>query len=76
VPSGTGENGASAGISSLEKADVAEPSERLLPWYVEPLAHDRPSLEAAVLRLAGGLQAQANRLEAASSALRGDAPKR
>jgi hypothetical protein len=43
---------------------------KLMRWYVEPLAYDQRSFNAAVLRLVDDLQAQVDRLEAELEALR------
>ena len=43
---------------------------KLLRWYVEPLAYDQRSFNAAALRLIDDLQEQVNRLEAEVVALR------
>jgi hypothetical protein len=39
-------------------------------WYVEPLAYDQRSFNAATLRLVDDLQQQVDRLEAELQALR------
>jgi hypothetical protein len=43
---------------------------KLMRWYVEPLAYDQRSFNAAALRLIDDLQEQVNRLEAELEALR------
>ena len=43
---------------------------KLMRWYVEPLAYDQRSFNAAALRLLDDLQAQVDRLEAEVEALR------
>jgi len=48
---------------------------KMMRWYVEPLAYDQRSFNAATLRLIDDLQAQVNRLEAENRALRGDRPR-
>jgi len=45
---------------------------KLMRWYVEPLAYDQRSFNAAALRLIDDLQEQVDRLEAEVTALRGD----
>src|SRR3990172_9178539 len=42
---------------------------KLMRWYVEPLAYDQRSFNAASLRLIDDLQAQADRLQAEVEAL-------
>jgi hypothetical protein len=44
---------------------------KLMRWYVEPLAYDQRSFNAAALRLIDDLQEQVDRLEAELAALRG-----
>ncbi len=46
---------------------------KLMRWYVEPLAYDQRSFNAAALRLIDDLQEQVDRLEAELAAARGDA---
>jgi hypothetical protein len=41
-------------------------------WYVEPLAYDQRSFNAATLRLIDDLQAQVDRLEAEVRTLRAE----
>ncbi len=43
---------------------------KLMRWYVEPLAYDQRSFNAASLRLIDDLQEQVDRLEAEVAALR------
>jgi hypothetical protein len=43
---------------------------KLMRWYVEPLAYDQRSFNAAALRLVDDLQEQVDRLEAELQALR------
>jgi len=43
---------------------------KLMRWYVEPLAYDQRSFNAAALRLIDDLQEQVDRLEAEVEALR------
>jgi hypothetical protein len=43
---------------------------KAMRWYVEPLAHDQRSFNAAALRLIDDLQEQVDRLEAEVTALR------
>jgi hypothetical protein len=45
---------------------------KLMRWYVEPLAYDQRSFNAAALRLIDDLQEQVDRLEAELAALRGE----
>jgi hypothetical protein len=45
---------------------------KLMRWYVEPLAYDQRSFNAAALRLIDDLQEQVDRLEAEVRARRGD----
>lgn len=44
---------------------------KLMRWYVEPLAYDQRSFNAAALRLIDDLQEQVDRLQAELTALRG-----
>ena len=48
---------------------------KMMRWYVEPLAYDQRSFNAAALRLIDDLQAQVDELEAENRALRGDRPR-
>ena len=45
---------------------------KLMRWYVEPLAYDQRSFNAASLRLVDDLQEQVDRLEAELEALRAE----
>jgi hypothetical protein len=45
---------------------------KMMRWYVEPLAYDQRSFNAAALRLLDDLQAQVDRLEAELQALRAE----
>ena len=45
---------------------------RLMRWYVEPLAYDQRSFNAAALRLVDDLQEQVDRLQAELAALRNE----
>jgi hypothetical protein len=45
---------------------------KMMRWYVEPLAYDQRSFNAAALRLLDDLQAQIDRLEAELQALRAE----
>ena len=45
---------------------------KLMRWYVEPLAYDQRSFNAAALRLIDDLQQQVDRLEAEVDALRSE----
>jgi hypothetical protein len=47
---------------------------KLMRWYVEPLAYDQRSFNAAVLRLLDDLQEQVDRLQAEVQQLRGQTP--
>ena len=47
---------------------------KLMRWYVEPLAYDQRSFNAAALRLLDDLQEQVSRLEAELEALRAERP--
>jgi hypothetical protein len=47
---------------------------KLMRWYVEPLAYDQRSFNAATLRLVDDLQEQVSRLEAEVEALRSGRP--
>ena len=47
---------------------------KLMRWYVEPLAYDQRSFNAASLRLIDDLQEQVSRLEAEVEALRAERP--
>jgi len=45
---------------------------KLMRWYVEPLAYDQRSFNAAVLRLVDDLQEQVDRMQAELDELRAD----
>jgi len=45
---------------------------KLMRWYIEPLAYDQRSFNAAVLRLVDDLQEQVDRLQAEVEALRAE----
>ena len=47
---------------------------KLMRWYVEPLAYDQRSFNAAALRLVDDLQDQVDRLEAEIETLRSELP--
>jgi hypothetical protein len=47
---------------------------KLMRWYVEPLAYDQRSFNAASLRLIDDLQGQVDRLQAETEALRAERP--
>jgi hypothetical protein len=47
---------------------------KLMRWYVEPLAYDQRSFNAASLRLVDDLQQQVDRLQAEVDALRAERP--
>jgi hypothetical protein len=49
---------------------------KLMRWYVEPLAYDQRSFNAAALRLIDDLQEQVDRLEAELAVLRAEAERR
>jgi hypothetical protein len=49
---------------------------KLMRWYVEPLAYDQRSFNAAALRLVDDLQEQVDRLEAELEKLRSGAERR
>ena len=48
---------------------------KLMRWYVEPVAYDQRSFNAAALRLVDDLQQQVDRLEAEVAALRDARPR-
>ena len=48
---------------------------KLMRWYVEPVAYDQRSFNAAALRLVDDLQQQVDRLEAEVAALRDAHPR-
>ncbi len=58
--------GVRGGIGTPVKAVLR----KAMRWYVEPLAHDQRSFNAAALRLIDDLQEQVDRLEAEVTALR------
>ena len=58
--------GVRGGIGTPVKAVLR----KLMRWYVEPLAYDQRSYNAALLRLVDDLQAQVDRLEGEVQALR------
>ena len=58
--------GVRGGIGTPVKAVLR----KLMRWYVEPLAYDQRSFNAAALRLIDDLQEQVDRLEAELEALR------
>ncbi len=58
--------GVRGGIGSPAKAVLR----KLMRWYVEPLAYDQRSFNAAALRLIDDLQEQVDRLQAEVSSLR------
>lgn len=49
---------------------------KLMRWYVEPLAYDQRSFNAATLRLIDDLQEQVDRLQAELDATRGEAERK
>jgi hypothetical protein len=49
---------------------------KLMRWYVEPLAYDQRSFNAATLRLIDDLQEQVDRLQAELAAARGEPESR
>lgn len=64
--------GVRGGIGTPVKAVLR----KMMRWYVEPLAYDQRSFNAAVLRLIDDLQEQVDRLQAEVQSLRGTAAKR
>jgi hypothetical protein len=58
--------GARGGVGHPVKAVLR----KMMRWYVEPLAYDQRSFNAAALRLIDDLQEQVERLEAEVEALR------
>jgi hypothetical protein len=60
--------GVRGGIGTPVKAVLR----KLMRWYVEPLAYDQRSFNAAALRLIDDLQEQVDRLEAELARSRGD----
>jgi hypothetical protein len=59
--------GVRGGIGTPVKAGLR----KMMRWYVEPLAYDQRSFNAAVLRVLDDLSEQVDRLEAELAALRG-----
>lgn len=64
--------GVRGGIGTPVKAVLR----KLMRWYVEPLAYDQRSFNAATLRLIDDLQEQVDRLEAELATARGHAEQR
>ena len=64
--------GLRGGIGTPAKAVLR----KLMRWYVEPLAYDQRSFNAASLRLIDDLDERLARIEAELEALRGEAAKR
>ena len=64
--------GVRGGVGTPAKAVLR----KLMRWYVEPLAYDQRSFNAAVLRLLDDLQEQVTALQAEVESLRGDAAQR
>lgn len=62
--------GVRAGLGTPVKAVLR----KLMRWYVEPLAYDQRSFNAASLRLVDDLQQQVDRLQAEVDALRAERP--
>jgi hypothetical protein len=62
--------GVRGGLGSPVKAVLR----KLMRWYVEPLAYDQRSFNAAVLRLLDDLQEQVDRLQADLNELRSRTP--
>ena len=60
--------GRRGGIATPVKAVLR----KLMRWYVEPLAYDQRSFNAATLRLVDDLQEQVDRLQAELAATRGE----
>jgi hypothetical protein len=60
--------GVRGGLGSPVKAILR----KLMRWYVEPLAYDQRSFNAAALRVLDDLQQQVDRLEAEVEALRAE----
>ena len=63
--------GVRGGIGTPVKAVLR----KLMRWYVEPLAYDQRSFNAATLRLIDDLQEQVDRLQAELAATRGEAER-
>ncbi len=64
--------GVRGGIGTPVKAVLR----KLMRWYVEPLAYDQRSFNAATLRLIDDLQEQVDRLQAELAAARGEAERK
>jgi hypothetical protein len=64
--------GVRGGIGTPVKAVLR----KLMRWYVEPLAYDQRSFNAATLRLIDDLQEQVDRLQAERDATRGEAERK
>ena len=64
--------GVRGGIGTPVKAVLR----KLMRWYVEPLAYDQRSFNAATLRLIDDLQEQVDRLQAELAATRGEAERK
>jgi hypothetical protein len=64
--------GVRGGIGTPVKAVLR----KLMRWYVEPLAYDQRSFNAATLRLIDDLQEQVDRLQAELDATRGEAERK
>ena len=64
--------GVRGGIGTPVKAVLR----KLMRWYVEPLAYDQRSFNAATLRLIDDLQEQVDRLQAELHATRGEAERK
>ena len=64
--------GVRGGIGTPVKAVLR----KLMRWYVEPLAYDQRSFNAATLRLIDDLQEQVHRLQAELDATRGEAERK
>lgn len=60
--------GVRGGVGTPAKAVLR----KLMRWYVEPVAYDQRSFNAALLRLVDDLQTQVDRLEAELRALRAE----
>src|ERR671918_2687330 len=63
--------GVRGGIGTPVKAVLR----KLMRWYVEPLAYDQRSFNAATLRLIDDLQEQVDRLQAELASLRGESDR-
>jgi len=64
--------GVRGGIGTPVKAVLR----KLMRWYVEPLAYDQRSFNAATLRLIDDLQEQVDRLQAELAAARGEGERK